>query len=176
MRYLLAFLAGTLLLTGCGAPTPQQLQPTIEAAVSATITAQQAATAEVEADPCSDADLIAYADAVERLLERYEAQTEVVGSTPRASLGGPLQRLVDYEDEARELEAPECLADYNAAVLVMMQRYRQAYSTFAAQGNQATIDQALTDGRQLMADLLGALPSIRDGVLPGEIALPAEVD
>lgn len=157
------------LIAGCGGPSAEQVQATVVAAVEAT---HVAGTAVAVADTCSDADLIIYADELERLLDRYAAQADVTASTPRASLGGPLQRLLDYEDEARNLVPPDCLADYHAAVGVMMERYRQGYQTFAAQGSQQTIDQALTDGRQLMADLRGAIPSIRDGVLPGEIGPP----
>lgn len=167
-RIAAALVVVVLLVSACG-PSAEQIQATVEAGVAGT---QTAATAAAEADSCSDEDLVTYADETERLLDRYQAQADVTASTPRASLGGPLQRLVDYEDEARALEAPDCLADYHEAILVMMQRFRQGYQTFAAQGSQQTIDQALTDGRQLMADLRGALPSIREGTLPGEIAIP----
>jgi long-subunit fatty acid transport protein len=157
-----------LALSACG-PSAQQIQATVEAGIAATATA---GTAAAEADRCSDAKLVAYADAVEQLLDRYEAQTEVVGATPRVGLGTPLQRLLDYEDEARSLEAPNCLADYHSAVLVMMQRFRQGYQTFAAQGSDTTIMASLAQGKQLLADLRGALPAIREGTLPGPIALP----
>lgn len=83
-------------LTACG-PSAQQIQATVEAGIVATNTAS---TAMAAADTCSDARLLAYADAVEQLLDCYETQTEVVGATPRVGLGTPLQRLLDYEDEA----------------------------------------------------------------------------
>lgn len=57
-------------------------------------------------------------------------------------------------------------------MLTMMQRFRQGYQTFAAQGSEATIMTAPAQGRQLLADLRGALPAIREGALPGPIALP----
>lgn len=173
MRYraLISIACAVIALTGCG-PSEAQIQATVEAAVTGTQAAIADATATAEADSCSDAALVAYADDVEQLLDRYEAQTEVTGSTPRVSLGGPLQRLVDYEDEVRELVVPDCLEQFHEALGVMMQRFRQGYQTFAAQGDTLTINQALTDGRQLMADLRGALPSIREGVLPGDIAIP----
>lgn len=155
-------------LSACGPSTPQ-LQATVEAGIAATRTAR---TATAEADQCSDAQLVAYADAVEQLLDRYEAQTEVVGATPRVGLGTPLQRLLDYEDEARALETPDCLADYQTAVLAMMQRFRQGYQTFAAQGSDTAIMTSLAQGKQLLADLRGALPAIRAGTLPGPITIP----
>lgn len=171
----LALLLTLLLVAGCG-PSAEQIQATVEAAVSATVSAQQEATAAVlataEADTCSDARLATYTDELERLLDRYENQTEVVASTPRVGLGTPLQRLIDYEDEARDIDVPECLTDYHAAVIAMMEAFRDAYQTFAAQGSQAVIEKRLADGRQLLADIRGAIPDLREGVLPGEISIP----
>ncbi len=171
MRYIVPIVIALLVvvgLAGCG-PSPESLQATVAAGVTGT---QTAGTATAAADVCSQVKLAAYADAAEQLLDRYQSQADVTASTPRASLGGPLQRLLDYEDEARALDAPACLVDFNAAILVMMGRFRQGYQTFAAQGSQGTIDAALTAGRQLMADLRGALPSIQGGTLPGPISIP----
>lgn len=168
---LLILLMALSLLVACG-PSETQIQATVEAAVAGTQEAIAGATATAEADSCSDSKLVTYADDLEQLLDRYENQTEIVGATPRVGLGAPLQRLVDYEDEARELAAPDCLADYHAAVTAMMERYREGYQNFAAQGPDATTTNALAEGQQLMADIRGALPDIREGVLPGEIRIP----
>lgn len=154
-----------LTMTACG-PSAQQIQATVEAGITATMAA---GTATATADSCSATRLTGYAEAVERLLDRYEAQTDVVASTPRVGLGTPLQRLLDYEDEARAIEAPPCLADFHDTILTMMQRFRQGYQTFAAQGSDTTIATSLAQGEQLMADLRGALPTIRDGAIPAPI-------
>jgi hypothetical protein len=171
MLRLLAPVLPVLFLVGCS-PSEAQIQATVEAGISATITAQQSATATAVADRCSPAGLTTYADDLETLLERYEAQSEIVGSTPRASLGAPLQRLLDYEDEARALDTPACLENIEDALLAMMNHYRTGYQTFAAQGDDVKIVAELASGRMLRADLLAALPALRDGELPEPISLP----
>jgi hypothetical protein len=171
MLRLLALVLPVLLLIGCG-PSEAQIQATVEAGVSATVTAQQGATATAVADRCSPAGLAAYADDLETLLERYEAQSAIVGSTPRVGIGAPLQRLLDYEDEARALDTPACLENIEDALLAMMNRYRTGYQTFAAQGDETATTIALGTGMQLRNDLAAALPALRDGELPEPISLP----
>jgi hypothetical protein len=171
MLRLLALVLPVLFLIGCG-PSEAQIQATVEAGISATVTAQQGATATAVADRCSPAGLTAYADDLETLLDRYEAQSEIVGSTPRVGLGAPLQRILDYEDEARALDTPACLENVEDALLSMMNRYRTGYQTFAAQGDDVKIVAELANGRMLRTEILAALLTLRDGAIPEPIALP----
>lgn len=173
MRPLLTFMLLLITLTACG-PLPEQLQPTIAAAVEGTVTAQVAATAAViataEADTCSDAKLQAYVVEVDQLVSRYEAQAEVVAATPRVGLGTPLQALLEYEDQARELEAPECLAEYNTAIFAMMQRYRAGYQAFAAQ--DASSAALLAEAEIIKTGVKDGIRAINEGQIPRAIVLP----
>ncbi len=170
VRRVFVALLAAIVLVGCGGPSEAELQATVAAAVAATAQAQQvatsvAATQEAEA-ACGEKALTAYADAIERQIQRFEQQTGLAGSTPRASLGEPLQRLLDLQNEAQDTKAPECLKQYHEQVVSMMGLYRLAYQNFAAQGDETLTQASLQVGQETLATLKQGLGDIRKGVVP----------
>src|SRR5262245_45417056 len=98
------FLALVLLLAlaGCGGPSAADVQATVGAAVQATADAEQIArsvAATQAAGACDAARLGPYADTIEAQIKSFEQQSDLVNTTPRASLGAPLQRLLDIQSE-----------------------------------------------------------------------------
>lgn len=151
-----------LLLVGCG-PSPEQLQATVTAAISET---QVAASATAEADICGVDKLSAYADAIEKQIDRFVRQTSVAGSSPRMSLGGPLQELLNLQNATEDMEHPACLENYHRRVVSMMGMYRLGYENFAAQGDETMTTAALMlaeeDGQKLRTEIA----VIRNGEVP----------
>jgi hypothetical protein len=169
MRVIVVF--GLLLaLAGCGGPSAADMQATVGAAVQATADAEQVAQSvaatQAAADVCGAAKLNAYADTVEEQLQTFEAQTGLASSTPRVSLGTPLQKLLDIQTETRRMDAPECLKAYHEQLVGMMGLYRLAYETFAAQGDETLVQASLQVGGETLATLKQGLTTIRQGQVP----------
>lgn len=137
--------------------------------MQATATAQQIAVsvkATQEAGACEAATLNSYADAVEPQIRAFEQQAQLVGTTPRASLGAPLQRLLDIQTETRKLNVPVCLKDFHTRILDMMQVHQIGYQNFAAQGDETMTQASLLVGAQNLADIKRDLKTIREGTVP----------
>jgi hypothetical protein len=136
----LALPALLVLLVACGGPSEADVQATVAAGVAVSVA--QTSTA-VAADACGKVALNVYADAVEQQVNRFERQAGLTGSTPRASMGEPLQRLLDLQDETERMDVPPCAAEYHKQILSMMGIYRLAYENFAAQGDEITTQAAI---------------------------------
>lgn len=147
-------------LMSCGGPSAAEIDATVQAAIQST------AAAIPTPDPCGAAALGTFADAMEEQLKTFEAQTAVVGATPRVSLGTPLQRLLDIQTETRRMDAPVCMQNYQTQVVSMMGLYRLAYETFAAQGDEITVQAALQTGQQFLQQAKDGLALIRAGKIP----------
>lgn len=158
----IALFAVFALLSACG-PSQEQLQATVTAALAVT---SVAATATAEADVCGNAKVTAYGDEIERLIERFQRQTSVAASTPRMSIGVPLQELLNLQSETEDMVHPECLDNYHRRVVSMMGLYRVAYQTFAAQGDETLVQAALIMGDQELAKLLDELTLLKAGEVP----------
>ncbi len=165
-----------IFLTACG-PSPEQLQPTIEAAVAATLTTATetagAATATAEADVCGETRLIAYAETMEQQLDRVSRQVSVADSTPRVGLGVALQELFNLQNEIEALDHPECAANFHENVVSMVGLYRLAYQTFAAQGDDLLIQASLTMANNGMNSLRDDLEVLYTGAVPSDRELKA---
>lgn len=169
LRSFLVSVCVALALTACG-PSAADVQATVAAAVEATsqqvVVSTSVAATQVAANACGAEALTAYADTAEKQMERFERQATLVGSTPRMSMGEPMQRLLDIQDETDQIDAPACLADYHERLVGMMGLYRLAYSTFSAQGDEATTQLSLTMGDDELKVLRDALTELRDGKVP----------
>lgn len=163
-------LAVALLLISCGGPSPDQIQATVASAVQATITANTSATASAvasaEAARCAPAGLSTYATTVEEQVRTFEMQSGLTSSTPRASMGAALQRLLDIQTETRRMEVAPCLTAFHAEVVSMMGLYRLAYETFAAQGSEAITTVSLRQGDEALANIKQGLATLRAGTIP----------
>lgn len=161
MKYTAAMLMA-LILFGCG-PSSEQLQATVTVAISET---QVAASATAEADACGVDKLSAYADAIEKQIERFIRQTSVAGSSPRMSMGGPLQELLNLQNDTEDMAHPECLTNYHERVVGMMGMYRLGYQNFAAQGDEALTTAALKLADEDVEQLQTEIIMIRRGEVP----------
>src|SRR5262245_55983944 len=117
MKYIGTLIIAAALLVGCGGPSEADIQATVAAAVSGTTQAQViassvAATQEAE-QACADAALKIYADAVDTEIAAFQQQAQLVSTTPRVSLGVPLQKLLDIQSETRKIKAPQCLTKFH---------------------------------------------------------------
>jgi hypothetical protein len=169
MRWLFA-LSALVLLVACGGPSESDLQATVGAAVQATTQAGQIATsvkATQEAAACGKEQMAAYADAMEGQIRAFEEQSQLVGSTPRVSLGAPLQRLLDIQTETRKVQVPNCLKDFQDRVIKAMQLHQIAYQMFAGQqGSDAVINTTLEIATKEFTDIKRDLGVIRGGTVP----------
>jgi hypothetical protein len=142
MRLLLALIALTV-VAGCGNPT--------------------------SGDPadCRKADLASYATAIQNQIISFRQQADLVASTPRASIGAPLQRLLDIQTATRAIAAPGCLADYHSRIIAAMNAFQQAYQGFAAQALTNTDAAALLGSAKNALDAQESeLTQIRAGAVP----------
>lgn len=135
-------------LIGCGGPSEADIQATVGRSIEATAEAQKIATAiqatqEAEAG-CNEQALQAYGKAIAKQLDRFASQAQLAGSTPRMSLGVPLQELLHIQNETEDLEAPTCLDWYHRWVVAVMNRYRDGYQKFAAQASDAEVNVILS--------------------------------
>lgn len=162
-------LTAVVLLAGCG-PSAEQLQATVEAGVAGT---QTAATATAEADVCGPSKVTAYGETIGQAIERFQRQTSVVASTPRVGLGGPLQELLNLQNDTEDMEHPECLDNYHRRVVSMMGVYRFAYQTFAAQGDELMVQAGLQVGDDELRKLRADLKLIEAGEVPPLVDLDA---
>lgn len=142
-------------LVACGAPSEADIQ----AAIQETQTA-------VVADACSAAKLTAYATVAEDKIRGFEQQAQLVGSTPRVSLGAPLQRLLDIQTETRALEVPPCATEIQNALVEAMDVYQQAYQNFAAQGSDTTTTSLIETAGQGFDRAKKALAELKSGRVP----------
>jgi len=156
--------------TTLGISLGADIQATVQAAVQATAQAQQVAVSvnatQEASEACGSAALTTYADAMSEEIKTFEAQISVAQSTPRMSLGTPLQRLVDIQTETRRMKMPACLKSYHERVMSMMELYRLAFETFAAQGSESITQAALSTGGTELGVVREQLDSIRDGTVP----------
>lgn len=166
MRYA-AILFLALVLAGCG-PSAEQLQATVTAAIGET---QVAATATAEADACSVEKLGTYADTIEKQISRFIRQTSVAGSSPRMSMGGPLQELLNLQNDTEDMKHPACLDNYHRRVVSMMGMYRLGYENFAAQGDETMTTAALKLAEEDVHKLQAEIAMIRRGEVPPLVEL-----
>jgi hypothetical protein len=149
MRRVIGLLALTLLLAACGG---QDMQAPVEGAVQGTAQAGQVATSvqatQIDA-ACEALILNAYAD------KAFEQRAQLVGTTPRASLGAP-----------RKLSVTACLQDFHTRLLDMMEMHQIDYQTFAAQGDETMTQAAPLVGAQDLADIKRDLNILREGTVP----------
>jgi hypothetical protein len=168
MKILITILA-LLVLVGCGGPSEADIQATVGAAVQATTQAGQIATsvqATQTASACEQPTLNVYADAVEEQITTFEQQATLTGSTPRVSMGVPMQKLLDIQTETRRMDVPNCMQEYHERVVSMMGLYRIAYETFAGQGDESLSQASLMLGGESLGRVKAELATIRKGEVP----------
>lgn len=152
-----------LLLTACGAPSQEQIQATVAAAVQQTAQAQPPPTP--TPDPCSPAAITVYGNAVKPLTDTYFAQLGIAQSTPRVSLGVALQGLFTAEQAVNALPAPPCLVDWSARAKNMMELYRISLNQFAAQNeSDSAVNMNLAAALRVVVE--GSIPTIITGKVP----------
>jgi len=167
LRFTLAVIVAALIVTGCGGPSEADVRATVQAEAQATAQASTQAGATQEAESaCGKAKLNAYADALAEKMQAFDQQRQLVSTTPRASIGTPLQRLLDIQSETRKIEVPKCLEEYQARVLATMMAYQQAYQNFAAQGDDLTTQAWLLVADQEWASIRKASNDVRAGKVP----------
>jgi uncharacterized protein YcfL len=173
MRRVLIAILALLALAGCGGPSEADIQATVSAAVAATAQAKDialsvAATQEAE-QACAEKALSEYADAIDVQVRSFRQQAQLVSSTPRASLGGPLQKLLDIQTETRKVKVPACLKEFHTRVGGMMELYQLAYQNFAAQGSEISTQAFLQVADDELKAITEGIATIRTGQMP---ALP----
>jgi hypothetical protein len=139
MWRIIGLLALALLLAACGGPSEQDMQAPVGGAVQGTAQAGQVATSvqATQTDAACEALILnAYAD------KAFEQRVQLVGTTPRASLGAP-----------RKLSVTACLQDFHRRLLDMMEMHQLDYQTFAAQGDETMTQAAPLVGVQDLADI-----------------------
>jgi hypothetical protein len=170
MLYRVLGLCVVLLLIGCGGPSEAQLQATVAAAVKATEEANNVATAvaatQLALEACGSAALTRYADATEKLVQQFDQQAVLVSSTPRVSMGVPMQRLLDIRTETDAIIPPECLVEFHEQVTSMMGMYQLGYQNFAAQGDEITTQAALQVADDVHKAVVAGFEHIRQGAVP----------
>lgn len=134
-----------LLLAACGAAT----------APSAPVTAA-----------CSTAAMATYASAVAKLAATYQQQAELTAATPRASIGTPLQRLLDVQQETQALDVPPCLAAYHARIVAAMQLQQQGFQDFAANRGDTAASAKIAEGASALATAAAQLGLVEAGQVP----------
>jgi hypothetical protein len=159
-----------LALAACGGPSESDIQATVQAAVQSTAQAQQVAAsvkATQEAETaCGSEALNTYADSIDTELNAFEQQALLVSSTPRVSLGVPLQRLLDIQTETNKLHVPGCMKDFQTRVIKMMQLHQAGYQNFAAQGDDTVTSTTIQMAQQALADVKRDLATVRTGTVP----------
>jgi hypothetical protein len=171
MKQGLVCTALAVLLAACGGPSETDIQATVAAAVQGTATAEQVAVsvrATQAAGACEKDTLTTYADAVEKQIKAFEQQALLVSTTPRVSLGVPLQRLLDIQTETDKLTVPNCLKDLHARILRVMELHQVGYQNFAAQGSESVTTATLDTAAQGLASIKHDLKTVRDGTVPPE--------
>lgn len=168
----------SLLLAGCGGPSPEQLQATIAAGVIATQQAQIVATGvaatQQAADLCGPAGLQAYADTMEKHIKAIREQTAVAGTTPRIGLGPQLQEFLDLQHRIEDVSHAPCVDAFHQSVVDLVTTYRESYQAFSIQEEQKSMN--LTGEATARFDAVqGALKSLHEGKLPALQATPTPV-
>lgn len=172
MKRLCVVILGLCLLVGCGGPSEADIQATVAAAVQSTAQADQIA-ASVKAtqeaqDECGQKAFTAYAETIDMQIQSFEMQASLTGSTPRVSMGTPLQELLNIQTETMKVDAPSCLKGYQERVVSMMGLYRVGYETFAGQGEETMVQAALQLGDESLRKLKKDLAEIKAGKTPIE--------
>jgi len=122
---------------------------------------------------CKQADLATYAAAMDGQLAAFRQQSDLVGASPRMSIGAPLQRLLDIQTETRKIVAPGCVADYHARTIRVMELYQITYQGFAAQQISNEIAGiALNEAKQQLNTQVNGLALVRVGTVPPTPAPP----
>ena len=124
---------------------------------------------------CRKADLASYADTLAAKLKTFQQQAELVGATPRVSMGTPLQRLLDLQNETREIATPGCLSDFHEGILEAMETQQRGFQQFAAQQDEMAAMGLVTIGRDDLEDAVGELDAIRLGTAPTPVPTPEPV-
>jgi hypothetical protein len=116
---------------------------------------------------CNQGAMSAYADAAGAQLRQFEQQAALVAAAPRIGLAEPLQRLLDIQTATRAVEAPECVADFHARLVGVMEAEQNTYQQFAAQTLDAAAAGAqLREHQAARAELATLLDTIRAGTVP----------
>lgn len=124
---------------------------------------------------CRQADLTTYADTMAAKLKTFQQQAELVGATPRVSMGTPLQRLLDLQNETREIGTPGCLSAFHEEILTAMETQQRGFQQFAAQQDEMAAMGFVTIGRDDLEDAAAKLDAIRAGMVPTPIPTPEPV-
>lgn len=123
--------------------------------------------AALEPADCRKADLVTYADTVEKQIATFEQQAQLVAASPRMSIGVPLQRLLDIQTETRDVVAPGCLTAFHDQVTEAMATQQRGFQAFAAQqGTDAEAAAMIQLGKLQLTTVASELVSIQEGTLP----------
>lgn len=137
IRYALIVLLAVL-LTGCAS----FLQPTIDAAVSATLTAV-APTITPEATmtpvPSCAAMTAAWLVEVEPLLEQWDDALVLAGSTARVNLSGPVGTLQQLARDIKAIEPPICAVDAYGYLVTYLDAKVDKFLLFMSQANDMEV-------------------------------------
>lgn len=133
------------------------------------------ACAAFEPADCRKADMATYADAMSAKITMFQQQADLVSATPRVGLGTPLQRLLDLQNETREIVAPGCLRDFHEGILAAMQIQQRGFQQFAAQQGETVAVSYITIGKEDLVAAAADLDTIRAGVIPTPLPTPEPV-
>lgn len=86
-------------------------------------------------------------------------------------MGGPLQELLNLQNDTEDMEHPACLDNYHRRVVSMMGMYRLGYENFAAQGDETMTTAALKLAEEDVDKLQAEIAMIRRGEVPPLVEL-----
>lgn len=133
------------------------------------------ACAAFEPADCRQADLASYADAMAAKLKNFQQQAELVAASPRMSMATPMQRLLDLQNETREIAAPGCVRHFHEEILTAMETQQRGFQQFAAQGDQMVALGFVAIGKDDLEKAATELEAIRAGAAPTPVPTPEPV-
>jgi hypothetical protein len=140
---ILIALAVVLLLAACGQPVPVAA-PSLEPVVpTATVTLTSTP------DPCTQENIIAEIQAVNRLMREFDDVSALSANTPREELKPTIADLQRIRRDTEDKSVPSCLLSLKELQLAQMNTFIQTLLAFIGGADQEMVNQGIGLSRQL---------------------------